>query len=102
MLNGVSIPKYFKLSFWFWINPRKANQSFQKIFYVTNGIFFGDCGARWPVTDVLFRPENQFILRHSFECLDEKKRYGNKYERNEEFSAGKWHRIEYQQLPFYS
>ena len=97
---AITIPKYFKLSFEIWLESNSEIQTYEQFFHSTNGVSDNSCGSRWPLTEIGIRPGNKFDLRHTFKCFDvEKSKYGHKYKGNEGLAMGKWHPVEYQQLP---
>ena len=97
IFDQLSIPKFFKLSFKFMLeNHEITRKYFKKLLHITKGSQLNECGARWPSIMVL--PGDKIDLYHAFQCLDSNdKPY--RYHGNEDLSIGKWHLIEYLQLP---
>ena len=105
IIIGLSIPKFFKLSFsmWIdmWIGLNEKMSTFQKILYVTNDVTESDCGNQILTVDVAMQSENHFNLQHNFKCLNGLGSY-NRISERFELSAGEWYRIEYEQIPIFN
>ena len=97
IFHELSFPVFYKLSFQIKLDSYDSRQISQRILHITNDSPFDSCGARW--SQIWIRPGSKFNLRHAFQCLDTHENADHIYTGNENLLIGKWHLIEYLQLP---
>ena len=97
IFHELSLPVFYKLSFQIKLDSYDSRQISQRILHITNDSPFDSCGARW--SQIWIQPGSKLNLRHAFQCLDTHENADHIYTGNENLLIGKWHSIEYLQLP---